>query len=133
MSNEVVRDLPDLTQALADALRPILPNGISVSADDRHLIVQTRHGYDWLPVVDNVEGNVGEWSTDEAIEIAVNNCINVLQDVVTEHLAEPWPHPPGAPRSEFAGYGVEVRAGILSIWFGRRDAPLFPIIRIGLT
>ena len=95
--------------------------------------VQSRQGYDWLNAVDNVDANLAEWSIDEAIEIALTNCMNALQDVVSEHLTEPWPHPPEAPRSEFADYGVEVRDGIVSIWFGRRDAPLFPTIRIELT
>jgi hypothetical protein len=127
-----VPNFAQLTRALADALRPILPTGISVSADDRYVLVHTRHGYDWLPVVDNVEANLDECTSHEAIEGAVYTCINVVQDVVTEHLTEPWPHPPGAPRCEFADYGVEVRDGILSIWFGRRDAPLFPVVQIEL-
>lgn len=129
MKNETFHQL---ISGLAAALRPIVPNGITMSADDRNLIVQTRHGYDWLTVVDNIEANLTQLGTDEAIEVAVKNCMNELQDVVTRHLNDPWPHPPGAARSEFADCGVEVRDGILSIWFGQHDAPVLPTIRIQL-
>jgi hypothetical protein len=133
LMDEEIRSYRPLVAALAEALRTILPEGICVTADTRHVIVQTRHGYDWLPIVDCVEANLDDSSIEEALEFAVGNCLNVLQDVVAHHLTEPWPHAPGTLRGAFVDYGVEVRDGMLRLWFGDRTAPFFPTIAVSLA
>ena len=104
-----------------------------MTADDRHVILYTRHGYDWLNIIENIETKMEEGATAyEAIESTVNHKLNELQDIVTEHLRVPWPQQPGMGRSEFVPISAEVVNSSLEIWFGDRLAPLYPIIRITL-
>ena len=122
-----------LVRALVGLLEPILPAGVTVRADDRNVIVRTRHGEDWLLVADNIELNVAEGaSIDEAIQTAVYNKLQELQDIVTEHLTVPWPQQAGMGRSEFVPIEAEVLDGVLQIWFGERNASLFPVVRMAL-
>jgi hypothetical protein len=115
----------ELVRALAQQLEPILPAGISVRSDDRNVILRTRYGDDWLNVVDNIEANMTEGATvHEAVQIAVGNKLEELQDMVTEHLTVPWPQRSRMGPSEFVKGEVEVIGGVLQIWFGERDAPL---------
>ena len=124
----------ELVRALAHELARIVPSGVLVRADDRNVIVRTRHGDDWLNVVDNIEMNIAVGATaEEAIQNAVGNKLQELQDIVTEHLTVPWPQRLGMGPSEFVWPEVEVTSGVLHIWFGEREAPLFPGIRIGLA
>ena len=66
------------------------------------------------------------------IESVVNNQLESLSQIITYHLATPWPQAPEMGRSEFASAWAEVRDGILTIQFGAGDGPLFPPIRIDL-
>jgi hypothetical protein len=120
-----------LVQELARQLEPILPAGVLVHADDRNVIVRTRCGDDWLNVVDNIDANMAEGATvEEAVQTAVSNKLQELQDIITEHLAVPWPQRMGMGASEFVSPEVEVIDGTLQVWFGERDARLFPLLRI---
>ena len=47
-------------------------------------------------------------------------------------LTVPWPQRSGMGPSEFVEGEAEVLAGVLQIWFGERDAPLFPVVCIEL-
>jgi hypothetical protein len=123
----------ELVHALAGLLEPILPAGVTMRADERNVIVRTRHGEDWLNVADNIELNVADGaSIDEAIQTAVYCKLQELQDIVTEHLTVPWPQQAGMGRSEFLAIESEVLDGVLQIWIGGRNASPLLIGRIAL-
>jgi hypothetical protein len=121
----------ELVRSLAQQLEPVLPGGVLVHADGRNIVVHTRHGWDGLNVVDNIDANMVEGATaEEAVKIAVANNLRELQDVVTEHLTVPWPQRAGMKASEFVDPEVEIVDGVLHVWFGERLAPVFPRICI---
>lgn len=128
-----VLTIQQLILALAQQLGSILPAGVTPDADERHVIICTRWGYDWLNLADNIEVNIADGMTqEEAIEFVINNELEALEDIVTHHLATPWPQVPGMGRSEFASAWAEVRDGMLTIRFGAEDYLLFPPIHIDL-
>ena len=125
--------VPQLTRALAEQLGPILPAGVTADADERNVVIHSRWGRDWLNLADNIEINTGEGMTpEEVIEEVVNNQLESLSQIVTYHLAMPWPQMPWMGLSQFASAWAEVRDGILIIQFGADDELLFPPIRIDL-
>jgi hypothetical protein len=98
-----VLTVQQLNLALAQQLGPILPEGVTADADERNVIIYTRWGYDWLNVADNIEINTADDRTqEEVIELVVNTQLDALGQIVTYHLATPWPQMPGMGRSEFA-------------------------------
>jgi Tfp pilus assembly protein FimT len=122
-----------LILALAQQLGPILPAGVTADADERNVIIHTRWGRDWLNLADNIEGNTEDGTPlEEVIESVVNNQLESLSQMVTYHLATPWPQMPGMGRSQFASAWAEMRDGILTIRFGAGEELLFPPIRIDL-
>ena len=126
-------NLAELVRALAEYLETILPAGITIRTDDRHLIVQTPQAVDWLIVADNIEHNVAEGASfDQAIENTVHSTLQELQDIVTVSLTVPWPQERGMGRSEFAPVEAQVIDGVLQIWVGERNTPLFPVGRIAI-
>jgi hypothetical protein len=131
--NDFVLTVQQLILALAQQLGPILPEGVTADADERNVIIHTRWGRDWLNVADNIEINLADGMTqEEVIEWVVNNQLEALGQIVTYHLATPWPQMPGMGRSQFASAWAEVRDGILTIQVGAGDELLFPPIRIDL-
>jgi len=122
-----------LLEDLAINLQRIVPADVTVSADDRYVIVDIGGRFDYLNVVDVIECNIEiGHNEDQAIQIAVERKIDDLQDILTEHTTWPWPPGQGLAPSEFASVNVELVSDALHIWFGDRRNPVFPVITISL-
>jgi uncharacterized protein (DUF1499 family) len=79
-----------LMDRLAEGLRTIVPAGVVVEGTDKYVVVRTRHGVDWLNVVDNIELHLEDGDTfEESLQCAISNKLDELQDIVTTHATVP--------------------------------------------
>ena len=107
-------------EALAARIQPLLPEGFAVHADGDHVRVVPPEGPGTsasLGYLDPGDADVDDYAD------AAWNVLSMVQDAVSEYVAEPWPSGAGSG-DDLADPGTRADEGVVRLWFGDESAPV---------
>ena len=113
---------------LAEALDERVPDDISVRADGYHLAVEIS-GVWWL----TYDLGFAEGRSRRGVADVIMMCLNRVQDLVTEHLREPWPKAPSSASYAMWVPTVDVVDGGFRAFFGESESPVLELPLIEST
>lgn len=113
-------------EALVARIQPVVPDGFVVRAEGDHVRVVPPEGTGTSASLGYLDP--GEADADDYADAAWN-VLSMVQDAVSEYVAEPWPSGAG---DDVADPGTRADAGVVRLWFGDETAPVVVLEAIPL-
>lgn len=108
---------------LVECIRPVLPAGFSVRAEGDLVSVEAPDGTGASTSMSHLDP-AGTGPEDYAD--AAWNVLSLVQDVVSETAADPWPASGGSP-TELAEPGTRVEGVTVALYFGDEQQPVLTL------
>ena len=121
-------DPAQFARALAERLRPILPTGFAIAAEDDIVKVEAPDGFGASASMAHLDPADAE---PQDYADAAWNVLSMVQDVVSESSPDPWPAAIGAT-ADVAEPGTYLESGRVELYFGDEEQPVLRLDPIPL-